>query len=293
SGGGGAIALDYTQLGATSTLLDHLNAQGGGAGITGGAGTVHVRGGSESYGRLTVDNAAVTGNRRTVLPSLGAGTAGSGSGGATLATGRSKVIPPYFVGHWVEIRNGAGVLEGTWRIATIAADGKTVTLAADDGEAVTVDAGDKWQGVYRFDQFTVRGQVQVLSADPIRVHAEQVITGTVETDAIYASKLVVKPGATLTHHPTTSNASPQSLRIEVDELVVEAGGVIDVSGRGYPATVTYPCHALEGPFSGGSHLGEGGLEQLPVGETYGSVYYPQEVGAGGYFEGSGGGAVRI
>ncbi len=84
---------------------------------TGGAGTVYVRGGGQSYGRLVVDNGTVTGNKRTVLPSLGSGTAGSGSGGATLVTGRSKVIPPYFVGHWVEIRNGAGVLEGTWRIA--------------------------------------------------------------------------------------------------------------------------------------------------------------------------------
>src|SRR4030095_15436963 len=100
-----------------------------------------------------------------------------------------------------------------------------------------------------------------------------------------------KPGATLTQHVTTSNAAPQSLRIEVGELVVEPGGVIDVSGRGYPGAVTHPSRALEGPYSGGSHLGEGGVDQLPVGETYGSLYYPQELGAGGYWEGSGGGTV--
>ena len=84
--------------------------------LTGGAGTIFVRGGS-TYGDLTVDNGTVTGNKRTILPSLGKGVAGSGSGGATLSTGRSKVIPAYFVGHWVEVRNGAGVLEGTWRIS--------------------------------------------------------------------------------------------------------------------------------------------------------------------------------
>ena len=43
--------------------------------------------------------------------------------GATLVTGRSKVIPPYFVGHWVEVRDGAtGALEGTWRVASIGVD---------------------------------------------------------------------------------------------------------------------------------------------------------------------------
>ncbi len=118
---------------------------------------MYVRGGGQSYGRLVVDNGTVTGNKRTVLPSLGSGTAGSGSGGATLATGRSKVILPYFVGHWVEVRNTAGVLEGTWRIASIGVDGKTVTLAANGSEAVTVDEGDKWQGVYRFDEYTTQG----------------------------------------------------------------------------------------------------------------------------------------
>src|SRR5436190_729602 len=91
------------------------------------------RGGSGQWG------GAVTGNKRTVLPSLGKGTAGSGSGGATLVTGRSKTIPAYFVGHWVEIRNAAGILEGTWRIGSIGVDGKTVTLLSNGGEAITVD----------------------------------------------------------------------------------------------------------------------------------------------------------
>jgi hypothetical protein len=86
--------------------------------------------------------------------------------------------------------------------------------------------------VYRFDAYTVRGDVQVVSVDPIRVYSEQVITGTVETDAIYADRLVVKPGATLTQRFTGSSSSPESLSIEVRELVVEAGGSIDVSARG-------------------------------------------------------------
>src|SRR6185503_13102947 len=221
SGGGGAIAIGYTTADAGSTLLDHLAAQGGSTGITGGAGTIYLKSGSSTYGDLIVDNGTVSGNRRTILPSLGNGVAGSGSAGATLVTGRSKTIPAYFVGHWVEVRSSSGVLEGTWRISSIGVDGKTVTLAANGNESITVDEGDRWQGVYRFDHSTVKGQLQLISTDPIRVYTEQVITGPLETDAIYADRLVVKSGGSVTQPLTASASSPSSLRIEVRELVVE------------------------------------------------------------------------
>ncbi|HSF39576.1 MAG TPA: hypothetical protein VLT87_07265, partial [Thermoanaerobaculia bacterium] len=293
SGGGGAIAVDYGTLESGSTLLANLKAQGGTTQTQGGAGTIHVKSGADSYGELIVDNTGVNGNRRTILPALGKGTAQVGSGGARLVTGRSKAIPAYFVGHWVEVRNGAtGAVEGTWRIDSIGADALTVTLASNAGEPVTVDEGDSWQGLYRFDRYSVRGQLKVLSTDPIHVFSEQVITGTVETDSIRAESLVVEPGAVLTQYFTPSSSSPQALTIEVGELVVKAGGAIDVSGRGYPATVTYPGHTAPGGESGGSHLGEGGPDG-PAGQTFGSVTFPRENGGGGRWIGRGGGAVKI
>jgi hypothetical protein len=293
SGGGGAIAVEYASLEASATLLDQARAQGGATGITGGAGTVFVRGGAASqYGRLIVDNGTVVGHRRTILPSLGKGLAQSGSDGATLVTDRSKAIPAYFVGHWVEVRaSQSGPVKGTWRIAEIGVDGLTVVLSPNAGEPVTVDAGDSWQGVYRFDEYAVRGDVQVVSLDPIRVYSEQVITGTVETDAIHADRLVVKAGATLTQRITGSATAAESLAIEVRELVVESGGVIDVSSRGYAAGVTYPSHRV-GSGDGGSHLGEGGLSGTGY-ETFGSVVSPRENGSGSSSSGRGGGAVRV
>ncbi len=80
-----------------------------------------MRGGAApTYGDLTVDNGTVAGQRGgRSCRRWARACAGTGSGGATLATGRSKAIPAYFVGHWVEVRNAAGVLEGTWRIASI------------------------------------------------------------------------------------------------------------------------------------------------------------------------------
>jgi hypothetical protein len=210
-----------------------------------------------------------------------------------LVTGRSKAIPAYFVGHWVEIRAAAtGALKGVWRIAAIGVNGLTVTLAPNAGETVPVEVGDGWQGVYRFDRYTVRGQLQVLSADPIYVFSEQVVTGVVETSSVHAKKLTIEAGAQLTQPLTLSAASPASLTIEVDELVVKPGGVIDVTGRGYPPSVTYPGHAAPGTFSAGSHMGEGGLNNGPVGQTFGSVYFPQENGGGGWDSRSGG-SVRI
>ncbi|HWM74347.1 MAG TPA: hypothetical protein VNQ53_11435, partial [Nocardioides sp.] len=294
SGGGGAIAVDYGTLEPGATLLAKLSAQGGTSPATGGAGTVYVKSGADAYGDLTVDNGTVGGNRRTILPALGSGTAGSGSGGATLVTGRSKPIPAYFVGHWIEVRDGAtGAVEGTWRVTSVGVDGLTVTLAANAGEPLTVDEGDAWQGVYLFDRYTVRGTLQVLSSDPIRVSAEQVIAGTVETAAVRAGRLVIEPGAVLTQHLTPSSTAPESLTIEVDELVVRAGGSIDVSVRGYAKEVTYPGHQVPVGNNGGSHLGEGGIATNPPAETYGSVYFPLENGGGGFGAGRGGGAVRI
>src|SRR5204862_3238426 len=121
AGGGGAVSVEYGTLEAGTTLLGNLRGQGGAAtNVTGGAGTAYTRSAAQSYGELTVDNATVTGNRRTILPALGSGVAQSGSGGATLVTGRAKAIPAYFVGHWVEIRAAAtGALKGAWRIASI------------------------------------------------------------------------------------------------------------------------------------------------------------------------------
>ena len=167
SGGGGAISVEYTTLEAGTTVLSNTTARGGLA-VTGGAGTVYVKSGSSTFGSLTVNNGTVSGNKRTILPSLGSGTAQPGSGGATLVTDRTKAIPAYFLGHWVEIRDAGGAtVKGTWRVASIAANGLTVTLSSDSGAAVTVAAGDRWQGVYRFDQVTVGSTSVLVSADPV------------------------------------------------------------------------------------------------------------------------------
>jgi hypothetical protein len=136
-----------------------------GFGYPGGAGTIYVKGANATYGNLTVDNAGLSG-QPTVLPSLGSGTALTGTSGSTLVTDRSVDIPAYFVGHWVEISSGA-TLKGTWRISNVS--GKTATLTPNGAETISLSVGDTWQGVYHFDSKTVTTNTTLSSTDPIRI----------------------------------------------------------------------------------------------------------------------------
>ena len=94
----------------------------------------------------------------------------------------------------------------------------------------------------------------------------------------------------------------ESLTVAVSgDLVVEEGGLIDASDRGYPGNETYPGASGPGSYTGGSHLGYGGYYSSggSPNSTYGSVTRPQEAGSGGsapysYDPGKpGGGVVRL
>jgi hypothetical protein len=287
AGGGGAIAIEYTD--PTSTLPTLASATGASSqSILGGAGTIYVKGANATYGDLIVDNAGQSG-QPTVLPSLGSGTAQTGTGGSTLVTGRSSNIPAYFAGNWIQIMSG-GTVKGTWRIGTVTANSATVTLTPNGSETISLAAGDAWQGVYRFDNITLRGvRLETAGIDPIlAAGAETIDGGTVEHEQINAASLRVRSGTTLTHRQGNSLSITTS-----GETRVEATGAIDVSGRGFGPNSSYPGATLPGDVNGGSHIGIGGIRNAPGGSTYGSVYRPQELGGGGNCAGTGGGAIRI
>src|SRR5204863_8302998 len=104
----------------------------------------------------------------TTLSSLGSGTAQAGSSGATLVTDRGQNIPTYFGAHWVEITSASGTLKGQWRIAPFTTPTKTMTLVPNGTETISIAPGDKWQGVYRFDNVKAPIAITVINADPIR-----------------------------------------------------------------------------------------------------------------------------
>ncbi|MFL6247288.1 MAG: Ig-like domain-containing protein [Thermoanaerobaculia bacterium] len=300
TGGGGAIAIEYTD--PTSVVPSWQHASGANADATrrGGAGSTYIRGPLSTFGDLIVDNGTASSNMFTELPSLGNGIAQSGTGGATLITNRAADVPAYFIGHWVEITRG-GTLVGTWRIVSVS--GKNFTLDA----AAIVQPNDQWQGVYRFDNVTVLNASRFDSVDPIRTTGELVLTGgasedqlmrapvtagnvtingRVATKTVTADSMTVNAGAVLTHE------SLGTLTIDVKNALIVKGS-ISATARGYAASQRYPGATAPGSAAGGSHIGRGGVQSAASGSTFGSVYRPAEAGGGGESNGTGGGILSI
>jgi len=167
-GGGGAIAIEYGS--TTGDLLQRLSASVRPASTPGGAGTILLSGPDSTCGDLLVDNEGVVGSE-TVLPSLGAGTAGWSDETDVLETGRSQAIPDYFVGHWVQVTSATDGETRSWRITEILEGSETAVRLAPNSEfgSPYVTAGDAWRGVYRFDSVSVVNEGELLSNDPIEI----------------------------------------------------------------------------------------------------------------------------
>ncbi|MEO8034568.1 MAG: hypothetical protein ABI837_09045, partial [Acidobacteriota bacterium] len=316
-GGGGAIAIEYTDpTSAIGTISAHTdNSQANQPTQVGGAGSIYLKGPSNTFGDLTLDNTGIN-SQNTVLPSLGRGTALAGSGGPTLVMATAPLA--FFQGHWVEITSATGLLKGSWRIGSI--NGASVTLTPNVSEAINVEVGDTWQGVYRFDSVRAVGGETLRSADPIRIGnggpitlagpttagkylelpspvtgTTITVTGNVSVPSLSGTDITVKAGAKLTPSNGADNTQSVSV-VATGTLKLESGASIDASDRGYDVFKSYPGVTASSVTSAGSHMGRGGINGGTSGATFGSVYQPQEAGAGASHNGyisAGGGVVRI
>jgi hypothetical protein len=312
NGGGGAISIEYTT--SIGAIVKNVAAFGGAdTGGLAGAGTIYVKQPTGAYGTLTVNDNGKTGT--TELPSLGSGTAAAGSSGALVVTDRTADIPTYFVNHWVEVTTTSTGAKNVWRILSVdnSTASKKFTLKPNAGETISIQQGDTWRGVYRFDAVSIAANENLISNDPILIGAAGLhtvigtklantysnypngitgdaidVTGHVQTTLIKAASLTLEPASIVTH------ASGSSLTLNVTgALTVKSGAAIDVSQRGYTSNnQTFPGAAQPVGNGGGSHLGYGG-GQASTNATFGSVYTPQEFGGAGNRNGGGGGAVRI
>ncbi len=172
------------------------------------------------------------------------------------------------------------------------------TLVPNGAETISIVPGDTYQGVYRFDSVSAPHGEAIASADPIRLGSggavtlsgptgagqfleipypvagtDVVVTGHVSVPSITATNLTVRTGAILTH-PVTSGTDAQGLTLAASgTLTVEAGASVDVSGRGYGSTTTYPGATSGADWAGGSHMGASGnnnvlAERLDVRERH-------------------------
>ena len=294
AGGGGRVAL-------RSALLDdfdpatHLRAWGGSYNCTlfgehapeplgyGAPGTIMVHTAESIYGSLLIDSGTTTsGDDRiggaTELTSLGEGLVVSldASGPGVLLTG-PEPFGPQFRGAWVELLDVAGNVLGVYRVSAL--EGGAAVLEG----AVGVAGAATYRGVYRFDSVDLRHGADLELSDPIEA-VRLDFDGEVELSGdIIASEVIVHSGAIL------RPAGRKALRFRVrDRMVVEAGALIDASGTGYPGgdpgTGGSPAGITGSTVqAGGSHGGVGasGAQNRNPGAVYGSVYQPDQEGAGG------------
>jgi hypothetical protein len=120
--------------------------------------------------------------------------------------------------------------------------------------------------------------------------------GTSSPLIIDSGNLVVYSGGTITHSPGTSVVvGTVNIDVQTGDLIVNAGGSIDVTGKGYyrnngPGMGSYEAGSGYGGYGGTSPAG------LTGGPAYGSIDNPVHLGSGGYNSsrgGDGGGLIKL
>jgi hypothetical protein len=267
-----------------------------------GPGTVYTKIGAAVYGSLAIDAGPPTPAgprqvRETPLPALGSGTGGLSAAGADAWLDRAEHFSPAWLGVYLQLRDAAGHLLGTYEAAERDAAGR-LRLAGAGGSAA---GAASWRGVYRFEQVDVRRGAGLAGADPVFATRRVLEGNAAIADEVIAEEVVVKAGAVV----RPAFGSKLSFKVS-GKMTVEAGARIDLSGMGYLGTTSAsqpggsPPGVAGAKHAGGSHGGYGyGTNGTSVlGETYDSVYQPQLPGGGGSgsltpASGAGGGAISI
>jgi len=198
--------------------------------------------------------------------------------------------------------------------------GVTATLgsATTVGGNVTLASGTNLSGT----AFTATGSFattsSTVSVKSLTVGGDATLAGsfTLETLGVTGT-LRVKNGASLVH-PTSTSSAVYALKVTANSAVVEAGGRLDASGRGYPGgsnqdnTKPYTYNLLQSSDTdarGGNHGGLGGRPRTTTTLTdqmvYGDLVRPVLPGGGGHSTvhycwdasdangGAGGGVLRL
>ncbi|MCB1033955.1 MAG: DUF1080 domain-containing protein, partial [Acidobacteria bacterium] len=158
AGSGGRVALFGGTLDAG--LLSRTRAYGGlgdSSALSGAAGTVFVLQGGDTLGELILDNGGVVSDRLTELPAFPPGVLDT-VGVDWVADTEASFIHSL---SGMEVFFGVDDLD-LWPIVAHAHLGVTLSLDVA-GHPLTAQAGDAYEGLYRFDRMTVRGGAQGIS----------------------------------------------------------------------------------------------------------------------------------
>jgi hypothetical protein len=264
--GGGGVTLE---IGGPLTVDGTICADGA-SGLPGGYGTAS---GGGAGGAISIEAASLHGNGSITARGGAAGSANAGSGSG----GRISIQCPdnAFAGQITAVPGATGYelgAAGTIRMA-VGTEAGDLEIAADGTAAAPTPIHD--EGPF---QVRVADGATLLPAEPLVLHA-----------------LTVAPGGLVTHE---ANAVHLQITVQSD-MVVEAGGSVDVSARGCPQETGDGAGGGASRGSGGGHGGIGGISDTNAGgAAYGSIVHPADFGSGGGHGGSvpggaGGGAIRL
>ena len=145
------------------------------------------------------------------------------------------------------------------------------------------------------------GTDTVFQAAMLVVSGSNVVAAAEHQMAVEAGAVSIVDGAVLTQQPTTAAQEYSLLLTVTNNLVVDGGSRIDVSGRGYLTgyTLGNTTNGAAGFTAGGSYGGLGGVccgSSSVANGPYGDYHNPNELGSGsGTYTGGapGGGLARI
>ena len=306
SGGGGRIAVYYDYLGAAGENFSDLRNIVAGGGINASSsrkassGTVYLKASGQTYGDLYIDGEAAAGAtavQYTPLTHLGFGTIPDPSvslpqpvSADTFAVnGKVALLPDALAG--LEV-NPNVIQTRTFKIVSNTANSITVDTGGIDLTGLA-RSGDTYALVYRYDNVFFRRGGYLVLGDLL------VVSDTIR----------LAENSKMTHHDATVDSASR-LELAAGRLVIDAGSVIDVDGRGYlggnRGQESCSGHGLnfstDAPrYWGGSYGGLGWRDGSTAATalTYGSLTGPDELGAGGGCGGwdapggDGGGLVKI
>jgi hypothetical protein len=130
----------------------------------------------------------------------------------------------------------------------LVADGPSqLTLVPNGTETISLEAGDRWQGVYRFDAVTVRGNAAARSNDPLRAGSTSVEPGSslITPDVDTTLKVTITAplaGAAFVSGDTIAVAFTSSDDVDVTDVVLKIGegAAVTVSNPNATASANLP-----------------------------------------------------
>ncbi len=285
SGGGSNVGDAYPggAGGGKIRLIVHGDLANNGAILAEGAGAPNTGGGSggsiyATLGSLSGNGVISADGGTPDVSSLPAGWHAGGGGGGRVALYYSSTA---FTGS-VSAQGGRGFFDtsvadgGPGSVYVLETGAAAATLTFDNGGSI----GAVYQPVFarpEADLF-MRGAVMVMSD---------------EADGVNVRNLTLGPGTTL----TCLGGGSYGLRATVAQnLTVQSGAAIDVTGLGYPSRKGPGC----GTYGAGNGATYGGSGAANGQWAYGSIAEPTDMGSGGgsnvgdaYPGGSGGGRIRL